>query len=307
MLTLFTTPKPFHGQIEIIQRNAIRSWCRLQSSARIILFGDDDGAAGTARDLGVVHVPDVGKNEYGTPLVSSMFAVAEQLTDSPLLCYVNADIILMSDFWMTAQRVSTRNRFLIVGRRWDLDMHTPWDFDQPDWERGLRAWVLRKATLHSVMGLDYFLYPRGLWGSLPPLAIGRTAWDNWLLYRARTRGGQLIDASQVVTAIHQNHGYAHHSEGEKGVWEGPEAQRNQELTGGPRYAFTLDDATHVMTTSGIWPALSLSHLKRRIVTAPLFHPYLKPVIAPVVQIARQVRKLARRTTGLAVPDGTFRG
>ena len=36
MLTIFSTPKPFAGQIEMIQRNAIESWKRLDANVEIV-------------------------------------------------------------------------------------------------------------------------------------------------------------------------------------------------------------------------------------------------------------------------------
>jgi len=42
-------------------------------------------------------------------------------------------------------------------------------------------------------------------------------------------GAPIIDASEMITVVHQNHDYSHHPQGKKGVWEGLEAKRNQEL------------------------------------------------------------------------------
>ncbi len=64
MLTLFSTPKPFRGHINIIQRNALESWRRLDPDAEIILFGDDEGAAEVCRELGLRHEPKVLRSEF---------------------------------------------------------------------------------------------------------------------------------------------------------------------------------------------------------------------------------------------------
>jgi len=45
MITMFSTPKALIGHIDMIQRNAIRSWQRLDPDIEIILVGDDSGAA----------------------------------------------------------------------------------------------------------------------------------------------------------------------------------------------------------------------------------------------------------------------
>jgi hypothetical protein len=46
MITFFTTPKPFRGHIGIIQRNATENWNRMHTSVEVILFGDEECAAG---------------------------------------------------------------------------------------------------------------------------------------------------------------------------------------------------------------------------------------------------------------------
>jgi len=66
MLTIFSTPKPFLGHIDVIQRNALQSWKRLHPDVEIILFGDDNGAAEVCRDRGgegVRHFVPVGATE----------------------------------------------------------------------------------------------------------------------------------------------------------------------------------------------------------------------------------------------------
>ncbi|MEM3484209.1 MAG: glycosyltransferase family A protein [Candidatus Methanomethyliaceae archaeon] len=262
MLTLFSIPKPFRGHIAIIQRNAIRSWTLLQPACEIILFGDDENTAEVAAEFGVRHVPGVTRNEYGTPLVSDLFKQAQRLATYKLLCYVNADIILLSDFLATARRIPFR-RFLMVGRRWDVDLDRPWDFDHPDWERRLREYVRNNGKVHPPTGTDYFVFTPGLWERIPPFAIGRPAWDNWMIYEARASGAAVIDATRAVMAIHQNHDYAHIPDGVTGLWKGPEAQRNLALAGGYEHVFILTDATWLLTPRWLVPALTREHLRRR--------------------------------------------
>ncbi len=262
MLTIFTIPKPFRGHFAVIQRNAVRSWTLLRPAGEIILFGNDEGTAEVAAEFGIRHVPDVARNEYGTPLVSDLFEQAQRLATHDLLCYVNADIILMSDFPAAVQRIPFR-RFLMAGRRWDVDLTRPWDFESPDWEVRLRDYVYRYGCLHAPAGIDYFVFPRGLWEKIPPFAIGRTIWDNWLIYGARACGAAVVDATRATMVIHQNHDYTHVPEGANRVWQGPEAHYNLTLAGGYDHAFTLDDATWLLTSRWLLPALQWKHLRRR--------------------------------------------
>ena len=302
MMTLFSIPKSFRGHTEIIQRNAIRSWTFLKPSPEIILFGDDEGTAEAAKSFGVRHVPKVARNEYGTPLVNDLFEQAQRVATNDLLCYVNADIILMSDFVKAVEQVAQRKRrFLMVGRRLDVDVGEPLDFGL-QWEERFRVLVAKEGHLHSSTGIDYFVFPRDLWGKIPPFAIGRTAWDNWLLYRARASRAPVVDATQVVMAVHQNHDYSHNPQGEEGIWSGPEAKRNLELSSRQVYLFTIQDATHVLRSEGIKLALDPWYVSRRLETLPTLYPLLRwpmRLLLWLIALSRPVR--AR--FGLTLPAG----
>lgn len=256
LLTLFTTPKPFVGHIGMIQRNALSSWIRLGSNVRVIVFGEEDGTAQVADELGLIHVPLIGRNRYGTPLLSKLVEQAEMRSASTYLCYINADIILLPDF-MESLRSAARlkKRFLMVGQRWDYNLTQPLDFSA-DWQTPLREDVRRNGHPQRPTAVDYFVFTRGMWGRLPDFAIGRTAWDNWLIYRARMLKVPVIDAGEVVTAVHQNHDYNHTGRGPGGkgynwIWRGPEAKQNLAMAGGNRCLFTIWDATHVLTPAGL--------------------------------------------------------
>jgi len=43
MITLFSSPRPFRGHFDIIQRNAILSWKSVMPGCEIILFEDEEG------------------------------------------------------------------------------------------------------------------------------------------------------------------------------------------------------------------------------------------------------------------------
>lgn len=264
MITLFAIPKPFRGHIAIIQRNAIQSWLRLRPACEIILLGDDEGTADVANEFGLLHIPGVARNEYGTPLLNSLFEQAQAAASHHLLAYVNADIILLSDFTAAVQRIPF-GRFVMVGRRWDLGLKQPWDFSHLDWEAKLCAYLSGHGVLHGPTGIDYFVFPAGLWGDIPSFAIGRASWDNWLIYRARTLDALVVDATRIVTAIHQNHDYAHIPGDIEEAWKIPEVQRNRALAGGPEHIFDLDDANWLLTQHWLLPSpLQLKRGKRRL-------------------------------------------
>ena len=293
MLTIFSVPKPFLGHIGIIQRNAIRSWTRLHSGHEIVLCGDETGVAEAATEFGATHMASVECNEYGTPLLNSVFAQVQLLARHRLLCYVNADIILLSDFVEAVERIRLR-RFLVVGQRWDVDLTAPWDFKQSDWQQQLRRYIAEHGVLHPPAGSDYFVFLRHhAIGELPPFAVGRPGWDNWFIYKARKLRIPVVDVTKVVTVIHQNHGYSHVPDQRGKVWVGPEADRNRELMGGRDYVFTPLDATHVMTSGTLLPALGYKYLQRRWQTLPILIPGTKQLVRLLNMMLTPFRVLYR--------------
>ena len=244
MITLCSIPKPFEGHIGTIQRNAIRSWTALRD-CEVILFGEEDGLAEAAAELGVRHVPSIGRNEQGTPLVSEAFEQARSLSERPLIAFVNADIILMSDFLLAAQRMLAAHsgKFLVVGQRHDLDVVAPLEFSA-GWEDALKAEVAKRGTLHGKAGIDYFLFPRGFSVRMPPFAVGRPGWDSWFVYHVRAIGAPLVDATESIVAVHQNHPPAYKS-------NGVEAQRHTHLAGGFANMGTIRDANWRLTSEGL--------------------------------------------------------
>jgi hypothetical protein len=261
MLTIFAIPKAFCGHIANIQLNAIASWTCLRPRPEIILFGDDPGTAAAAQEFGVHHVPEVERNQNGTPLLNDLFAKAERLAPEGLLCYVNSDIILLDDFLRAVERVRLASACLMmVGQRWDVDIRERLDFSRPDWQQDLRAFVRRKGKLSPPEAIDYFVFSKGLGYNLLPLAIGRTRWDNWLLWHARSQKAALIDATPVVVAIHQNHDYSHHPGGMEGVFRGEEAKRNRAMVRDWYRLLTIEDASHWLTPDGLKPCPRRRHM-----------------------------------------------
>jgi hypothetical protein len=263
-LTIFATPKKFSGNIDLIQRNAIASWTRMNLRPEVILFGTEEGTAEVAAEFGLHHVAGVKCNEWGTPLVSDLFALAEQLGGGAALCYVNADIVLFDSFAEALSRVAVwSDRFLLVGRRTDLDVKEAIDFSD-GWDKKLANRARQEGKLQIARSIDYFAFSRGLYAAMPPLAIGRFWWDNWLLWKARSLDAKVLDASETVLAVHQNHDYSHTSYGgsKEEMMASAECIRNARLTceQNPadydegffwRYAYTIDDANYRLTSGGI--------------------------------------------------------
>jgi len=244
MISIFTAPKSFtNPHIATIQRNAIRSWMAI--GAEVILVGDDEGVAEAARDLGVKYEPSVVRNSYGTPMIDSIFDLGRKSATGDILAYINSDIILLPDFISAAERVTqTQKKFLIIGQRWDLDVREELDFSE-GWIERLQGEIKNRARRHPRGGSDYFLFPKGVFKFIPPFAIGRAGWDNWMIYEARQRCWKMIDGSAAINIIHQDHDYSH-LPGGKPHYRQPESFDNVKTAGGKLTIFTLDDCDYLI-------------------------------------------------------------
>jgi hypothetical protein len=254
LITLFSAPKPFtNPHIAMIQRNAIHSWTLLPD-VEVILLGEEEGLAEAAKELGVTHLPNVKRNDNGTPLISSMFQLARENSSSDLLCIINADMILMSDFVEATlessnlllgnrQQAVGLQKFVLLSQRWDYDITSPIDF-AAGWESGLRESVRKQNQLHRPAGSDYFLFPKNCYEDIPDFIIGRAGWDNWMIYKARKQNWPVIDCTPSMMIVHQNHDYSH-LPGGKSHYEHPDTNENIRLAGGQaNIRYTILDSTH---------------------------------------------------------------
>ena len=250
--TIFAMPKAFTGLFATIQRNAMESWVRLRPSPEIILLGDDDGVADAAGRYGCRHIPKVERNEFGTPLLDDIFQKAQAAASNEICVYVNADIILMDNFAEAIGDVARRfSQFLMVGRRWDIDISQEIDFGAGDWQQRLMEQVRREGAYHAPTGIDYFAFKKGLWPKIPPLALGREVWDNWLVREALLAGRPVIDASGKVTIVHQNHDFSHVPGGKKARSFDIEVRRNLDMAGNDRSLAYTSHASWELTPAGI--------------------------------------------------------
>jgi hypothetical protein len=209
MITFFTIPKPFKDHISVIQRNAIISWLHLHPDCEIILYGNEEGISEIAYEFGLIHIPDIKKNEYGTPFLDFVFNDAQSRAKNKILCYSNTDIIFFRDLITSIQSVK-RDPFLAVGERWDIAITHPISITEDNWENKLRTMVENYGNRLGPNAIDYFAFSKKAYLGLLPFLVGRQGWDTGLIFHARKEHIPVIDISQTYDlAIHQNRGYNH--------------------------------------------------------------------------------------------------
>jgi hypothetical protein len=271
MLTIFTVPRPFEGHNGMIQRNALKSWTLLQPKCEVILFGDERGTAEAAKEYGFKHVPGVKCNAYGTPLLDDIFEKVEALATNDILGFISTDVILMDDLQRAVERVKAKKcRFLICGRRWEVDINEPMSFEQ-GWQDRLQSYVRSTGKLSDISAIDYIIFEKGFFGKIPPYAIGRSRYDNWWILFSRKNHRPTIDATDVLTIVHQSHDHSHiYKDGKEpkvNTWTGPECDVNKDLYGRNTPCYSLHDANWKLTKHGLMPMTHIESMKHTFLRA----------------------------------------
>ena len=200
-------------------------------------------------------------NENGVPLISSMFEIARENSNSELLCIINADMILMNEFvkatlecdsLLSQKQKHTRSghlasalqrKFVLMSQRWDYDIASSIDFLE-GWDSQLRESVRKQNQLHRPAGSDFFLFPKTCYQDIPNFTIGRAGWDNWMIYKARKENWAVIDCTPSLMIVHQNHDYSHLPNA-KPHYDHPDTNENIRLAGGQaNIRYTILDSTH---------------------------------------------------------------
>lgn len=251
-ITIAAVPKAFTGQNVRPQRNAIQSWLAVNPRPEIILLGDDERVEQTAREFGLRHIGGLQTNKYGTPLVNDIFEKVRRAASNDIILYINSDIILLDGLMEAAADIQQQfDEFLIIGKRRNLDLEP--DFELAgDWKQRLQARAAGSAQLSSPRAIDYFLFRGDLWPDMPPFALGRFAWDNWLVYAASLRC-EVIDATEKIHIIHQNHDYLIDNKrmNKSQSWRSAEARTNREMAGEiVRFGFGATDQASLRYENG---------------------------------------------------------
>jgi hypothetical protein len=250
-LTIFTSPKPFiDPHIVTIQRNAIRSWTELGDQVEVILMGDEVGMAELSSELKIKHLSDIACNNDGTPMISDMFLQANQISKSPMLAYINADMIMLEDVLETSKKIlKMYDKFLLVGRRWNLDITEEINFTE-GWQNRLQNQVKENGIIQRPTGSDYFIYPRTVLKTTPKFVVGRAGWDNWMIYHGVTQPWPIIETTETIMGVHQNHDYSHLPEGQR-HYKLPESFENIRLAGGHKHIYTLHEVNKMYSSGKI--------------------------------------------------------
>lgn len=251
MITLFTVPRAFEGQIDLIQQNALLSWKLLPNSPQIIVLGDEIGNREICNEYEIDFIPNVKTSIQGTPLVNDIFKKAQEQAFYDIMAFVNTDIILMKSFVDAVIKIINEfKNFLLIGQKHDIELRERIDFEDNLWEKKLIDKVELEGKLHAPCGIDYHVFRKGNWLDLPPFVIGRSSYDCWITAQSIKKGDAVIDGTKFIYAIHQKHKHKYLKDG-RPILEGLEAKNNRELGGSDVFKGFVSYATWKMTNDGL--------------------------------------------------------
>jgi hypothetical protein len=285
-ITLFAIPKPYTDpHIALIQRNALQSWIHALPGCEIILMGDEVGVAEVAQEFGVIHCKEIRVDSYGTPLMDSLFEQAQRISSRKSLCFINADIILLKSFDPVIDSLKNE-KYLLIGERIDTDIVDPVDFSDDQWAAKLDALAKEKGVVHSCDAIDYFVFPtRKMYQQTLPFALGRGFNDHWLVYDAVRSGAAVVDVSEYITIVHQNHGRSHSTGMQIRSYEDfPEYYTNRDLMKRRGWGQLCDvrDARWKYSSEGLQPKIPRTRLKRAIADTWRLFPRLYDFVAGLI-------------------------
>ena len=136
------------------------------------------------------------------------------------------------------------------------------NYNDYKWWQKLFDYAIIEGEWHKKGGIDYFIFPKKLWKDMPDIYLGLPGSDNWLIWNARCRHIPVIDISNIVYAIHQNHDYSHLGDiddsgyrigsaekGMKNYLSGLETAHNRQLL--PKgVSMNINDATYYLSEKG---------------------------------------------------------
>ena len=288
MLTIFTTTKDFIGEFDIIQKNALKSWRALSEDIEIILIGESIGGQEVAKNIDGKYLTKVKMSHENTPTIGGLFEIAEANGKYDILCYVNADIILPGSLLNVLEVLKmNKKRFLAVGHRWDLDVNESIDFKRSNDTEKFWSYAKNKSIQHAPTGIDYFIFRKNTFKNIPPLTIGRPGWDNWLLWKTRRMRVPLIDLSDGIFAIHQNHSYNFKGfESKNDVLSSNDGLLNRQVIGGN--TLNLLDANYYYSNSSIKKNNTKEFKNRNLGKLPVIFPELSFLLTIYKKIYRRL-------------------
>ena len=205
LIVLFTTFGSNTTEIKIY--NTIREWASLRPLVQPVLYFTDNRTHATALQRGweAIRCPKIADRISPSCVLPAMFLDAEErFPNADFYGYANGDLLFDDSLVNTLKSVKeslVSSKLLIIGCRFNYQMNGR--------ELILNAQNVtsRKSKAYQFTGyaIDYFITPRQkyVWKSLPPLVVGRTLYDNYMIAFSVKKNIPVLDTTKTILALHQ--------------------------------------------------------------------------------------------------------
>jgi len=183
----------------------------------------------TQRRAPLIFVEEVERSTRfpSRPLINKMFEKANEISNTSMLLFTNADLIFFDDLIVTLRKLQSRfygEDFLIIGQRFDYRVDSPLNFHEESSELQQHFWKEyeqssnRLRSIHNDLrwAIDFFCFTKEFWKKLnveiKPFIVGATTFDNWLVHQVVVSGKIIVDVSRTVLALHQQHPFSHRND-----------------------------------------------------------------------------------------------
>lgn len=205
MITFFTTLE----QLLYREKNSLLSWSKLDCVNKIVVYTSLDSNVFSDNPKIITEKYPNDLDPLDPPSIRDIFMDAIAKTEDKYLCYINSDIILLSDFCKTFAQVQHQYQtkpFQIVGKRRDWVDHFDIDVNNLSDEQIIAT--VGYLPIRNAEHCDYFLFDRKIYtdlndqGFFPNFLIARGSFDRCMLWLPRQLGYDSIDCSESIYAIH---------------------------------------------------------------------------------------------------------
>ena len=205
LLTLFTTWTEQADRYHV-HNLTIKNWLSLRPHVIPVVFTNATRIADECRRRGLDVFPVRVAAANGIPVLKFMFEDVMSTYNTTFYGYSNSDILYSNSLvetltWISNASVDLKKPVMIVGKRTNVIYVK--ENDTTSWTK-LHAVATRRGKLFVGRAEDYFITSRPYpWKDIAEVVIGRPAYDNWLVYNARTYNHTVIDATKTLLAVHQ--------------------------------------------------------------------------------------------------------
>lgn len=187
------------------QKFAVRSWA--EQFDEVLIMADTSLVCPYISDITnglsnvVCNVHSCMHSDYNRPTVRCLIEEAVKQSSGQFILFSNSDLVYYGVKYALKSMVATKQPFLAVGQRHDIDFI---DECMRNKSGDLLSLEGIQGTLHDSYGIDYFIFSKSYISikEMPPFLIGLWKWDNWFVDTHIRKGFNVIDATKGINAVH---------------------------------------------------------------------------------------------------------